>query len=108
MADFASRFLGQSAPGQDARHQLSGQELKIFKLLGQGFSRASIARKLRLGLNTVGTYRARIKEKLRLSGPDALRRAAIQWRSPRPEPRLTPCRAALPNSSPSPRPESLT
>jgi DNA-binding CsgD family transcriptional regulator len=59
----------------------------VFELVGQGFSTRSIATKLNLGIDTVGTYRARIKEKLRLKGRDALLRTAIQWNaSTRPVP----------------------
>jgi len=52
-------------------------------LIGKGCGTRTIAGRLRLGLNTVGTYRARIKEKLGLEGGQQLLQAAIRSASNR-------------------------
>lgn len=59
---------------------LSPRELKVFSLLGEGFTTVQIARMLKLDRRTVETYRARIKTKLHLRTSVELLQQAIAWR----------------------------
>jgi len=58
---------------------LSDREFQIFQLIGQGHDTQSIVRLLHLDARTVGTYRIRIREKLKLSRPSDLLRCAVNW-----------------------------
>jgi DNA-binding NarL/FixJ family response regulator len=58
---------------------LSDRELEIFSLVGKGFKRKQIAEKLNLNVNTVGTYRERIKEKLNFQTSAEMTAMAIRW-----------------------------
>jgi DNA-binding NarL/FixJ family response regulator len=71
-----------SAPRTDrlADHaQLSGRELQIFTLIGQGRTTHQIADELKLAVSTVETYRERLKSKLKLASGAELTRHAILW-----------------------------
>ena len=57
---------------------LSDRELEIIELLGDGLGRRQIAERLNLDVNTVETYRARLREKLRLKDARDLLQYAIQ------------------------------
>jgi len=58
---------------------LSNQELKVFRLIGKGYSTKRIGEKLFLSVRTVEAYRNHIKEKLKLSSSNELLQYAIQW-----------------------------
>jgi DNA-binding NarL/FixJ family response regulator len=58
---------------------LTDRELEVFQMLGRGFGTRQIAEELRLGIKTVESYRARIKEKLQLADGNQLLQHAIQW-----------------------------
>ncbi len=58
---------------------LSNRELAVFRLIGQGYRTRRIAGKLFLSVRTIETYRAQIKNKLKLKNGDELLRQAIQW-----------------------------
>jgi DNA-binding NarL/FixJ family response regulator len=58
---------------------LSDRELEVFDLLGRGRTTREIGARLRVGLTTVDTYRARIKEKLRLENGARLFAEASRW-----------------------------
>lgn len=58
---------------------LSDRELECFRMIGLGQETAEIAREMHVSPKTVETYRARIKEKLRLVTGRQLLQAAIQW-----------------------------
>jgi DNA-binding CsgD family transcriptional regulator len=60
-------------------HRLSAQETKVLLLLGEGKTRAEIAKELRLGNKTVGTYIARCKTKLGAVNINQLIRIAVLW-----------------------------
>jgi DNA-binding NarL/FixJ family response regulator len=63
----AARFVAHPcAKPQAILSTLSDREFQIFELLSEGSSRREIAERLCLGVNTVETYRARIREKLHL------------------------------------------
>jgi DNA-binding NarL/FixJ family response regulator len=57
---------------------LTDRELQILELIGDGISRSEIAERLCLHVNTVETYRARIKLKLQLKDANDLLQYAIQ------------------------------
>ena len=52
--------------------------LGVFKLIGQGNTLRQIARKLQLGISTVETHRAHIKQKLHLGNTTQLIRLAVE------------------------------
>ena len=58
---------------------LTDRELEVFQMLGRGLGTRQIAEELRLGIKTVESYRARIKEKLQLADGNQLLQQAIQW-----------------------------
>ncbi len=68
-----------SAAGEDGVTLLTDRELEVFQLIGQGVRPREIAEKLNLGLATIDTYRARIKEKLDLSSGLQLQTRAVEW-----------------------------
>ena len=57
---------------------LSVRELEIFGLLGDGLGRRQIAERLHLDVNTVETYRTRLREKLHIKDAGDLRLYAVQ------------------------------
>jgi DNA-binding NarL/FixJ family response regulator len=73
----AGRIPAQSAPAID---KLTDRELRVLELIGQGFGTRQIAATLRLGVPTIETYRARIKEKLQLKDASELLQYAIRLR----------------------------
>jgi DNA-binding NarL/FixJ family response regulator len=58
---------------------LTDRELQVFELTGRGYNTREIAQKLRIGVKTAETYRARIKEKLKLKDASELLQLAISW-----------------------------
>jgi len=58
---------------------LTGRELEIYMLLGKGYKRKDIAGMLNLNVNTIGTYREKIKEKMGFESSSALLAHAIAW-----------------------------
>ena len=58
---------------------LSNRELEVFRLIGRGCATRDIAQEMHISVKTVETYRAHIKQKLRLSTAPELMRAAIEW-----------------------------
>ena len=62
-----------------ALDRLTDRELQVLDLIGRGQTTRRIAESLRLGIATVDTYRARIKEKLDLQNGTELQHFAIRW-----------------------------
>ncbi len=58
---------------------LTDRELEVFQLVGHGKNTRHIAEQLHLGESTVDTYRARIKEKLKLKNMAELYHRATEW-----------------------------
>ncbi|OPY03300.1 MAG: Oxygen regulatory protein NreC [Syntrophorhabdus sp. PtaB.Bin184] len=58
---------------------LSNRELTVFRLIGQGNKTRQIAERLHLSVKTVESYRAHIKDKLKLGDGTDLLKYAIQW-----------------------------
>lgn len=59
--------------------RLTDRELEVFQLIGKGKTAKEIAESLSLGLTTIDTYRARIKEKLNLKNATELVHQAADW-----------------------------
>lgn len=59
--------------------RLTDRELEVFELIGRGQTTRQIGTHLGVGLTTVDTYRARIKEKLRLENAARLQTEAARW-----------------------------
>jgi DNA-binding NarL/FixJ family response regulator len=80
----ASRILSRLATparlaGSTLAELLADRELQVFELTGRGLNTRQIAARLHLGVKTVETYRARIREKLNVRDPDDLLSLAISW-----------------------------
>jgi DNA-binding NarL/FixJ family response regulator len=75
------RSVGRPADetGQFRIDALSDRELEVFQMIGQGLKTQEIALRLHLSMNTVETYRDRIRAKLNLSDALELTRCALQW-----------------------------
>jgi DNA-binding CsgD family transcriptional regulator len=58
---------------------LTDRELEVFQRIGRGETPRDIAGSLHLGITTIDTYRARIKEKLGLKTGNELNRRAMEW-----------------------------
>lgn len=78
-----STLLGQMTGGvsvaADGIARLSDRELEVFRLLGEGRNTAEIAATLGIGVSTVETHRAGIKDKLGLAHATDLIAAAARW-----------------------------
>lgn len=72
------RFTSTRATGPSIR-LLADRELQVFELTGRGFNTRQISERLHIGIKTVETYRARIRDKLRLKEPTELLKRAIAW-----------------------------
>jgi DNA-binding NarL/FixJ family response regulator len=75
------RTVGQSPEdaGRSPIDALSDRELEVFRLIGRGLKTQEIALQLHLSVNTVETYRDRIRAKLNLVDALELTRCALQW-----------------------------
>jgi len=67
--------------------QLSDREIAVLEMIGRGSNSRAIADTLGVGVPTVDTYRARIKEKMNLQNGFELVHFAIQWVNGREETR---------------------
>ena len=80
----ASRMISRLvATGDQATatpaESLADREFQVFELTGLGLNTHEIARRLHIAVKTVETYRARIKEKLKLKDASELLQLAIAW-----------------------------
>jgi len=80
MGRMMSKIMGGGgAVSSEPSARLADRELEVFRLIGRGLSTREIGEKLGLGVTTVDTYRARIKEKLNLENMARLRLEASRW-----------------------------
>ena len=77
LAEILAGGLGQP-PGHAPHETLSDRELEVLRLIATGKTLKEIAGSLCLSEKTVGTYRLRIAEKMRLSSNVELTRYALQ------------------------------
>lgn len=80
----SARMVHKLVVGRNQEHaspieRLTDRELEVFQLIGRGQGTRKIAEELHLGIKTVESYRARIKEKLKLEDGTQLLQQAIQW-----------------------------
>ena len=59
--------------------RLTDRELQVLEFIGRGYTVRAIAEALKLGVATVDTYRARIKEKMAFRSGLELQHFAIRW-----------------------------
>jgi DNA-binding NarL/FixJ family response regulator len=59
--------------------KLSDREIEVFQLIGCGLNSRECALSLKLGISTIDSYRARIKEKLGLKNAAELYQRSSQW-----------------------------
>jgi DNA-binding NarL/FixJ family response regulator len=80
MGQMMSKIMG-GAEGisSEPTDRLADRELEVFRLIGRGLTTREIGEKLGLGMATVDTYRARIKDKLKLENMARLRLEASRW-----------------------------
>lgn len=79
-AQLAGRMFGGAArSGRLPEELLSDREVEVFRLRGQGLQTKEIAVRLGVSIKTVGTYDARIKEKLGMGDGGELMREAVLW-----------------------------
>jgi len=71
--------VGRNQEQSSPMERLTDRELEVFQLIGRGQGTRKIAEELHLGIKTVESYRARIKEKLKLEDGTQLLQQAIQW-----------------------------
>jgi len=80
---FMSRLMDKVVNGRGAPIKpvdlLADRELEVFELVGRGLTTSEIGAQLHLGVTTVDTYKARIKEKLSLENSSRLRVEATRW-----------------------------
>lgn len=72
-----SRLHASGRNHADPAVSLSDRELEVFLLIGQGFSTSEIARRLRVSVSSIESYRAGIKRKLGLKNCSQLVHAAV-------------------------------
>jgi DNA-binding NarL/FixJ family response regulator len=61
--------------------QLSDRERQVFTLIGQGLGTRQIAQRLNLSIKTIETYRANLKDKLKIENGHDLLFLATHWHS---------------------------
>ena len=64
--------------GENAADRLSPREIEVLRQLALGYTNKEIANRLSLSVKSVETYRARVSEKLGLSGRAELFRYALE------------------------------
>ncbi len=72
-------FNLQAEGSMSLESTLSDRELEVFEMLGKGFETRRIAESLNIGIKTVQTYCARIKEKLGVHTINELLLTAMRW-----------------------------
>lgn len=78
-ASLLGKMTGHKSASAGGLESLADRELEVFQLIGKGYNAREIAQQLHLGETTIDTYRARIKEKLRLRNAADLYSRAAQW-----------------------------
>jgi DNA-binding NarL/FixJ family response regulator len=58
---------------------LSPKEFEIFSLLGKGYKRNEISKKLNMNINTIESHRRNIRDKLNFKDASEITKAAVQW-----------------------------
>lgn len=76
-----SRMMDGSGKAENGQivDTLSNRELEVFQFIGRGRGTREIATEMHVSVKTVETYRAHIKDKLRLKSAPELMRFAVDW-----------------------------
>jgi DNA-binding NarL/FixJ family response regulator len=80
--EMVSRILHRLADGKkegSLLDRLSDRELEVFHLIGEGLGTRQIAERMNVSVKTIESYRAHIKDKLKLSASTEVVRQAVQW-----------------------------
>jgi DNA-binding NarL/FixJ family response regulator len=80
--DMVSRILHRIADGKkegSLLDRLSDRELEVFHLIGDGLGTRQIAERMNVSVKTIESYRAHIKDKLKLTTSTEVVRQAVQW-----------------------------
>ncbi len=82
--DIVEGILGRVAVNaqpvpKDPVSSLSDRELEVFTLIGRGIGRSEMASLLNVSIKTIGSYREKIKEKLRIKSSPELVKRAVEW-----------------------------
>jgi DNA-binding NarL/FixJ family response regulator len=75
-----AEYLAHGRNGKQPHETLSAREHSVLLKIAEGFTTAEIAEQLNLSSKTVGTYRARVLEKLGISTTAELTRYVIEHR----------------------------
>ncbi len=83
-SQLVGRFVGggeakEIATSADAVANLSNRELQVLQLIGRGRGTRAIAEEMKISVKTVETYRANLKEKLKLRDAPELMCYAVKW-----------------------------
>ena len=82
--ELISKLAGRLKPEDEAEsNAFTDRELQILQIMGDGFNRRETATKLNLDVNTVETYRYRLREKLKLKTGSELLQFAIKFKRSR-------------------------
>jgi DNA-binding NarL/FixJ family response regulator len=83
-AEFLRGLVAPGTPGASRPlGRLTDRELEVLRLIGRGSTTREIAQTLGLGIASIDTYKARIKEKMNLRNATELQNFAIRWISER-------------------------
>ena len=73
------KMVGGSTKSTLPLESLTNRELEVFEMIGRGLTTREISDQLILSAKTIGTYRERIKEKLKIRNSSELSQRAVQW-----------------------------
>jgi DNA-binding NarL/FixJ family response regulator len=79
MSRVVTKITGKGHTAKQPIDRLTDRELEVFELIGRGQRAREISARLGVGLTTVDTYRARIKEKLDLANAVQLQFEATRF-----------------------------
>ncbi len=79
MTRMMSKIMSGTETTAEPVDRLADRELEVFRLIGRGLTTREIGAQLGLGIATIDTYTARIKEKLSLENSARLRLEASRW-----------------------------
>ena len=79
-----NRILGRLAasahdPSVEPTQTLSNRELEVFQQIGNGATTREIARRMKLSVKTIETYRESLKKKLHVKNSAELTQHAVRW-----------------------------
>jgi DNA-binding NarL/FixJ family response regulator len=72
-------IYGSAENGKVEVNLLSSREFEIFQLIGKGYKRNEIAKRLNININTIESHRRKIREKLSIENSSELTKIAVQW-----------------------------